>query len=433
MTGSAGTERPSRATEDEGDPVCLPRHTTDLLGHEAAEAEVAAALTSGRLAHAWLISGPRGIGKATLAYRIARRVLVPRDRGQGPDQAAAVAMAPPMLFGADLPGDPATLDPTLRPGGGEPGAGSASPLTVDPDHPVCHRIAAGAHPDLRVLERGWMDEGKSPPPRGERKARRRAVIAVDEVRAVTAFLAMTPAEGGWRVVIVDEAEAMNRHAANALLKTLEEPPDRALILLVSHNPARLLPTIRSRCRQLVLRPLSPPVLETLLARHLPAQTAADRAALAGLAEGSLGRALELEAQDGLVVFRACLSLLSGLGRGGGLDVVRLHALGDQAAREDRVFAALADLLPWWLARLTRFGARATDEEAAPAPAPSTASLVPEEEAVVRRLVAAAPLDRWIEVWEKVGALFERARRIHLDRKQVVLSAFFHVARCAAEG
>ena len=184
-----------------------PRRNPDLIGHETAEQALIDSAASGRMPHAWLICGPEGIGKATLAYRFARYLLA------GPQPAG--------LFGA-----------------GETG------LYVAPDHPVFRRVAAKGHADLMTVELG------ADPKTG----RMRGEIVVDDVRAVSEFMHMTPAEGGFRVVIVDIVDAMNRNAANALLKILEEPPPQALLLLVCHAPGRVLATIRSRCRKLVLRP-----------------------------------------------------------------------------------------------------------------------------------------------------------------------------------
>ncbi|MCY4407885.1 MAG: DNA polymerase III subunit delta', partial [Rhodospirillaceae bacterium] len=177
-----------------------PRENPHLVGHEPAAGALVEAWGSGRLAHAWLIAGPRGIGKATLAYRFARFVLAGKEGIDG--------------------------------------------LTMAPEHPVFRRIAAGGHSDLAVIERGLGDRG-----------RLRAEIVVDDVRKANAFLSLTAGEGGWRVVIVDAADEMNRNAANALLKRLEEPPSRVLFLLVSHAPSRMPATLRSRCRLLSLAPL----------------------------------------------------------------------------------------------------------------------------------------------------------------------------------
>ena len=177
----------------------VPRENPHLVGHELAAGALVEAWGSGRLAHAWLIAGPRGIGKATLAYRFARFVLA----------------------------------------GGEGGGNDG--LAMAPEHPVFQRAAAGGHSDLAVIERGLGDRG-----------RLRAEIVVDDVRKANAFLSLTAGEGGWRVVIVDAADEMNRNAANALLKRLEEPPSRVLFLLVSHAPSRMPATLRSRCRLLSL-------------------------------------------------------------------------------------------------------------------------------------------------------------------------------------
>ncbi|MCH8238393.1 MAG: DNA polymerase III subunit delta', partial [Proteobacteria bacterium] len=232
-----------------------PKENPDLRGHEEAEKILLDGFHGGRLAHAWLISGPRGIGKATLAYRFARFVL----------------------------------------GGGGAGGlfGDASQsLEMDPQDPIFRRIAAGGHGDLMVVEKSYDPKRK----------RIRDEIVVGDVRAVAPFMRLTTAEGGWRVVVVDCADEMNQNAANALLKILEEPPDNALLLLVSHSPSRLLPTIRSRCRTLALQPLAEDRVADLLSAHRPELAPADVASLARLAEGSPGRALRLADAGGLALY-----------------------------------------------------------------------------------------------------------------------------------
>src|SRR5882724_5395502 len=193
-----------------------PRANPYLAGHEAAEASLIAAHAQGKLPHAIIIGGPRGIGKSTLAFRLARFVL-----SQGTSGAGLFAAAPASLALAE-------------------------------DHPVFSRVASGGHADLLTIERGinpnkWKKRD-APPDAEARKRVLRDEIVVDDTREVANFLRLTAAEGGWRIVIVDSADDMNRNAANALLKILEEPPSRSLLLLVSHAPGRLLPTIRSRCR-----------------------------------------------------------------------------------------------------------------------------------------------------------------------------------------
>lgn len=339
-----------------------PRANPDLIGHGEAEAALLKAYRSGRLAHAWLLAGPPGIGKATLAYRFARFVLA---GGQG-----------------DLLGD------------------AAPTLALDNDDPVFRRVAAGSHADLLTVERSLDD-----------RKRLRTVIVVDDVRKAGGFLSLTPAEGGWRVVVVDCADELNLNAANALLKMLEEPPDKALLLLISHAPGRLLPTVRSRCRRLVMRPLDEGPLGDFLSHHRP-QLGDDAAALARLAEGSPGRALALADQGGLALYQEMVELVAGSPE---LDSEALHVLAGRLARADAepAYRTLMDLLVQWLERLVRGGATG----AAPA------EVVPGEGAVMRRLLDRRGLEQWTEVWERIRRLAADADRVNLDRKQVVIAAF----------
>jgi len=331
-----------------------PRTATTLVGHAAAEQALLEAWSGGRLHHGWLLTGPRGIGKATLAYRFARFLLA----------------------------------------NGDPGGGLFAPtgLAVPADHPVARRVASGAHADLFVLERDV----------NERTGRLQTVINVENTRRLIDFFTLTPAEGGWRVAIVDGAEDMNPSAANAILKILEEPPKRAILLLVTHAPGRLLPTIRSRVRRLQLRPLPEDAVMRLLRERFSDLTTDDAAELARLAEGSPGRAMSLAEAGGLELNRELDRLLARLPA---LDVPALHALADRAARGEKgmaAFAVLGELLTRWLAAAVRAGQ-----------APGRASL-----------------DQWLAVWDKVSGLLARAEGANLDRKQVLLSAILAVQRAA---
>lgn len=353
-----------------------PRANPDLVGHADAEALLLRAVLSGRLAHAWLIGGPPGIGKATLAFRFARFLM------------AGGGAAAPGLFGDAAP----------------------TGLWSDPESPTFRRVAAAGHADLLTVERPFTKEDEKKPV--EERRRRVGDLPVDAVRRIAPFLHLTAAESGWRIVLVDEAERMNRNAANALLKVLEEPPDQAVILLACNNPGALLPTIRSRCRALTLRPLADQAVVDLVARYRPELTETELLALARLAEGSPGRAFTLLRQDGLALYRALLEVLEPLPR---LDVVALHGLGDRlgAPAADEAYRTFVDLLRWWLARLVRGAARGI-------PPPEIAG---GETALMRRLVDRAGLDRWLEVWEKTDRLIARADAANLDRKQTLLSVF----------
>jgi DNA polymerase-3 subunit delta' len=352
--------------------ILPPRANPALLDQAEAEAVLLRAARSGRLPHAWLLTGPRGVGKATLAFRFARHLLA-----EPPAEAAG-------LFGAPPP---------------------ATSLAVAPEHPVFRRVASGGHPDLLTLEPGV----------NEKTGRARSEIVIEDVRQATQRLHLSPAEGGWRILVVDSADELNRNAANALLKILEEPAPRSLMLLVSHAPGALLPTIRSRCCHLALAPLPTATVERLLQQHAPELEAAERTQIALLAEGSIGRALALSEAGGLELYRELMALLASLPR---LDIGRVHGFADSLgrAKDDRAFATAMELLGWWLARLVRAGAAGE----------LPAAVLPEEQGVAERLLAGGRLADWLALWEKLARLVARTDRVNLDRKQVAMTAFLEI-------
>lgn len=359
---------------DDAEPtVPEPRLNPYLLGHEAAERAYLGAWSAGRLHHAWLICGLRGIGKATLAYRMARYAL------------AQTGVAD--MFGAPPP-----------------------TLAMSTEDPVFRRMASGGHADFRVIERPWSDA---------KMTKRKTVIGVDEVRGIGAFMSMTPAEGGWRAVVIDAADEMNTNAANALLKLLEEPPGQALLFLVAHNPDRLLPTIRSRCRRLDLRPLTKDQVQALLNRYRPDLDSAAIKSLAVLADGSIGRALELAEEGGVALFKDLIGLLKEVPK---LSAARLHALSDQAMKGD-VFRTLSGLLSWWLGRIISAGAKGD--------LAALGEIVPGEAELARRLLAAASPAAWAEVWDKVNAQSRRTEAINLDKKRALMLMLWTIEQAAA--
>ncbi|MEX2453115.1 MAG: DNA polymerase III subunit delta' [Rhodospirillaceae bacterium] len=376
--------------------IPLPRANPRLVGHAHAEERLVGAWASGRLPHGWLISGPRGIGKATLAYRFARFLLAHGSPSAPADDG-------PSMFGDALP--PAV--PTS--------------LAIDEGHPVFRRIAAGAHADLRVIERGPAPEDRNKEPDRQRI---QTVIPVDAIRAAGHGMGLTAGEGGWRVIIVDGAEDMNPNAANALLKVLEEPPPRALLMLVTHAPGRLLPTIRSRCCQLRLAPLGSDSVSELLRTFRADLGEQERRALAGLADGSIGRALSLADSDGLSIKRDLIGLLSGLPD---LDTMTAHKFADRFTRReaDAAWRTAVDLTTRCVADLVASSARGTS--------PESRGYAPDEAACLIRLQGMASLDRWVEVWEKTSRLFAQADSASLDRKQVMLSALGTMESAARSG
>jgi len=360
---------------DDDPPERVPRANPALYGQEEAEAALMAAWRSGRMPHAWLLCGPRGIGKATLAFRFARFVLS-GGGGQGTG-----------LFG-----------------GGGPDS-----MALDPQDRVFQRLAALGHSDFRLVRRS----------QNRKTGKWRNEIVVDDVRDMGGFLQLTAGEGDWRVVVIDSADEMNRNAANAALKAIEEPPPRALVLLVSHAPGKLLPTIRSRCRRLDLHPLDDATVKKIVARHVPDLDAGELDELAHLAEGSAGRALALADHGGVELHRRMLGILAEYPR---IDEPALDKLvGDlgRAGAEDgfRVFGEMLTGLIGRMCRDTRAGRAAAAAHAEEAP-------------VVARLAGSCGLDRWLAVWEKLARLFARAESANLDRRQVALDAVLSVAYAA---
>jgi DNA polymerase-3 subunit delta' len=330
-----------------------PRQTHRLIGHAGSEATVLESLRSGRMHHAWLVGGIEGIGKATLAYRIARFVLSHRDP----------AMA----------------------------ARDATDLSVDPQAPVARRIAAGAHPDVFVLRR----------PFDEKRKVHRTVITVEAAREALHFLNSTSAEGGWRVCIVDTCDDLNEAAANALLKLIEEPPPRCLVLALAHQPGAVMPTIRSRCRRLALQPLgTDEIVAVVRGLGLPWSEAPgeDIARAARFAGGSVRGALRALDADTLALcglVNEILEALPGLDRG---RIAALSALVGGRANE----AGLETALGLIEERIHSETMRAAVGEGA-------------------RL---APL---VEVWDTVRDRVREATALNLDRRALVITLFSDLA------
>jgi len=357
------------AEPDRLDGFSSPREVDRLFGHAAALGEFADALESGRMHHAWLLVGPEGIGKATLAYRFARSVL---DEGK------------------------------------EGGVREA----LDRDHPVFRKVAALSHPNLLLIRRAWNEKTK----------RYAQSIGVDEVRRLRAFLGTTAGEGGWRVVIVDRADELNQNAANALLKALEEPPPKTLFLLISSAEGRLPVTIRSRARTLRVAALGNEDLEAAVRAALDRDShEADAKALAtalALSQGSVRRALELVSSEGIELYG---EIEAGLGALPEIDGARLHRNVERLAGPadtERLELYLA-LLLGLIERLIRF--TATSEGA-----------TQEEQGLARRLTSPANLAHWAEAWEAISEARAEAFALNLDRSLLVLETWFRLQSVARE-
>lgn len=354
-----------------------PRETERLFGQDVAEAELLAAIQSGRMHHAWLLTGPKGVGKATLAWRAARFLLA----------------HPPG-------GDAQLLD----------GSPLADTMDVSPDHPVSRRVAAMSEPGIMLLRRPWDAD----------KKRLKTQITVDEVRRLNGFFGLSSTDGGYRVVIVDSADEMNTAAANALLKVLEEPPRSAVLFLVSHRPARLLPTIRSRCRELRFGPLDAEELAAAVAQAGSLEVATT--ALAELSGGSVGEALRLAALDGPGLYSGIVDLLSNAPR---MDRQKATALAEKAAQrgsEDRLDLTVR-LLDVALARLARRGAGHHSIREA---------TVGEGEVFDRLAPDLAKARIWADLHRDLGARLAHGRAVNIDAQSLLLDAFLRINETAGQ-
>lgn len=328
----------------------LPHERNRLIGHAGTEKALLDAYRSERLHHAWILGGPKGIGKATLAFRLAQFVISHPDRF-GPEVAAAQNLA------------------------------------IANDHPVVRQLKAGGHPNILHLRRPWDEKSK----------RFKADLPVDEVRRTVSFFGTTASAKAWRICIVDAADDMNISSANALLKILEEPPERCLFLVLSHAPGRLLPTIRSRCRRLDLDPLSADEISFGLKELAPDQVPGEKdlREIAQTADGSLRSAITLLSGDGLAIARGLRQLADNARQ---LDLAAVHALGDLVAARGQTdnWENFQHVLQIWL-----------------------------HERMHRDLkTGVRDAYKYIEIWEKTNQAVKDAEALNLDRKQVVLDFFF---------
>lgn len=354
-----------------------PRETLQLYGHDAAESAFLNAFTSGRLHHGWLITGPKGVGKATLAWRIARFLLAtPEDDGG--------------MFAAPPPDS----------------------LNIPADSPVARRMLQLAEPRLFLLRRGANDK----------ETALSADIRVDEVRKMKSFFALSAADGGRRVAIIDAADDLNTGAANALLKLLEEPPSGVTFLVIAHQPHRLLPTIRSRCRELRLTALPPEPLARSLEQAGGAVDPDDVQALGELAGGSVGEAFRLTNLDGLKTYATLTQLFNTLPR---LDRPRALALAETGAgkgAEER-FDLIITLLDLFLARLARAGTlRQLPPEAARGEGDLFARLAPSEQAA----------RGWADLAQTLSLRARRGKAVNLDPAALLMDSLLKIDETAAQ-
>lgn len=335
-----------------------PRLTRALVGHERPMEEFLSAARGARMPHAWLLCGPQGVGKASFAYLAARAVL-----------------------SHDRPSAIAALSPAQ-------------------DSEAGRLMETAVHPDLYVLKRSY----------NEKTGKFRNDISIEQTVEMKMSFGLTSARGGWRVAIIDAIEEMNKNSVNALLKLIEEPPEKCLFLIVCHHPGRVLDTIRSRCRQLHFNALDETALQEIVAGKLDAVDPNEAAAAAFLADGSAGRALALSENGGFELYREMVGVMETLPQ---LDVERLHGLagrfGARAAPES--FSLFCYLLAGWLHRYAR--ALSTGQVFQPV-------FEGEAELAARLMAGQLPLEPAVSLWEKLQQQARSVEALNLDKKQAVL-------------
>lgn len=337
------------------------KEQSQLIGHEAIELDVLNSWKNGRLPHSILLTGPKGVGRSTLAFRLAKF----------------------LLSNPDIQSESLYVDPTL---------------------PVCRRILSGGHGDLLVIE---------PDPEKATKE-----IAVDQVRQVKQFLSQTSMEGGWRIVIVDGE--MNGSAANAILKVLEEPPKKSLLIIMAESTGRVLPTIRSRCHMIKLKPLTNLQVMELLQEQCPEISLDEAKVLSVLCDGRPGMALQYHEAQAVSMYRELLKILGRLSSfnfGEALSFSQRYS-GKSKSEDLEVdpFIVIGDLIKRFIQKLTHY---ATAQE--------THSVLPEEIPIFQQALSLKNAMEWARIWETTNQNFRQANRFHLDKSLVIYCSLCEIA------
>ena len=341
----------------------LPQANSLLMGHEYAEKILLDAWKNNSLHNSWLISGVEGIGKATLAYRFAR-----------------------FLLAAD-----------------ESKKDSYNSLNVAESSDVFRLVASDSHPDLKVLSRDYTETDRKkilkaikdgePLSADEMSGlKKSSFIKVDDVRLINEFLSKRASNDGWRVVIVDSVDDMNSASANAILKILEEPPHKTMMILISHNPNRLLATIKSRCSKLDLRPLDDVTVASLLRRYRPTLSEPQVKQLVSICSGSIGKAIIYADNDALGLYSELSSLLAA---GAKFKINDLLRFCDDALESEERFYLTQELILKCMAE---------------------------------KLKSSSQPENVLEVWDKTLKMFDNVERINMDKKQTLINVLYNFCK-----
>lgn len=334
------------------------RESSLCIGHEGAEGWFKNHIDNKTMPHAVIFAGPQGIGKTTFAFRIARYLL---------------------KHGLESPEDN---------------------FDIDAQDPVFRRVASGGHADLLTIER----------PMDEKKGTRKASVDVETVRKIAPFLRMKSSSGGWRIVIIDDADTMNRNAQNALLKILEEPPEKVLIILSAHRLGAFIPTIRSRTHVIPFMPLEQDTVVQLLQREYQDQSQSALETVASMAEGSVGKAMEILEDGGVETLSDLSTLLEAAPRWNWVDI---HRFSETVGRfgAEKLYKSFENNMLWIMESMLKAKARKIHFD------------FPLNESALKPLSDHYSLEEWIKICENLKDHFQQVEHANLDRRQSVLRAF----------
>ena len=344
-----------------------PRKTVNLFGHQKAQTEILNALKSKKIHHAWLVCGPKGIGKATLAWKMARTLLTMASSAVNSD-----------------------------------GINSITNLNVAIDNPIYKKTLALTEPKLHLLRRNWD-------PKTEKF---RQSITIEDIRALKGFFHLSSTDDGRRIVIIDSADDLQPAGANALLKILEEPPVKTTILIISHNPSRLLPTIKSRCRMLNLKPLDSKDLQKGIDQALGTNNKINNN-ISELANGSIGNAMHLLNNRGLEIYESLCKLFNSLPN---LDRPKAIELASELTKKksDQNFEILISMLNVFINRLALTGAGASPQ----------VEIMQSEFDILNKL---SPNLSSAKIWSEFGQNILndaiKAKNVNLEPSSVILDSF----------
>ena len=337
-----------------------PRSNSYLIGHDEALNMFLNAYKSNNMHNSWLISGAEGIGKATFAYKIARFLLSAQSQNE-------------------------------------------ASINVAENSQAFRLVASNSHHDLKIIERDFIKtdkdkvikaikEGDALDEDELKNLRKSAVIKVDEIRTVNEFLSKKSFDGNWRVVIIDCADELNVNAANALLKVLEEPPARSILLLISHNPNKLLPTIKSRCAKINLNPLTEDMVASLLRRYCSDLSEAEVKELAKISSGSIGKAMKYAKNNGLELYHNLESLFFARSD---FNVAKALELGSLASKDENVWDLMQELVFKFVSDMIKSGEKIEELSLA---------------------------------WEKISKIFAETYSLNMDKKQAFINVVTLICR-----